>query len=291
MRQVAYLSTTDLEGYFVYDELTYAPLQARGIEVRAVPWRADRIDWSTFDAVVIRSTWDYQSAPGAFLDVLEDIRNSGTLLLNQLETVRWNLDKGYLRDLDDRGVAIVPSRFAVALDEALLTRAFEAFAVDEIVAKPTVSANADDTFRVRRGDREALARAIARLSGRSSLVQPFVPAIVDEGEFSLFYFAGAFSHAILKSPADGDFRVQEEHGGRLRAIVPDARLRARADAAIAVIREETLYARVDLVRHHGDFVVMELELIEPSLYFQLDASAPTRFADALVARLDRRPAH
>lgn len=290
MRRVAYLSTEQLEGYFVYDELTVAPLREREVAVRTLPWRARGIDWSSFDAVVIRSTWDYQAAASEFLDALEDIQAAGTLLLNDLSVVRWNLDKSYLCDLENRGIAIVPSHFAVALDVDRLARAFDEFGVDEIVAKPTVSANADATFRLQRGDSAALARAAATLGSRSSIVQPFLQSVVQEGEFSLFYFGGDFSHTILKTPAAGDFRVQEEHGGRLRALDAEPALRARADAVmstLAMIGHETLYARVDLVRHAGDFVVMELELIEPSLYFQLDTASQARFADALVARLDR----
>lgn len=290
VRNIAYLSTEKLDGYYVYDELTVAPLLERDIAVQTLPWRSRAVDWSSFDAVVIRSTWDYQAAAGEFLDALEDIEAAPTVLLNDLSVVRWNLDKSYLCDLESRGIGIVPSHFAVALDAARLERAFDDFGVDEIVAKPTVSANADATFRLRRGDEAALARAEVALGKRSSLVQPFLHSVVKEGEFSLFYFGGEFSHAILKTPADGDFRVQEEHGGRLRAIDAELALRARADAALSTlsaIGHETLYARVDLVRHAGDFVVMELELIEPSLYFQLDAASPARFADALVARLDR----
>lgn len=287
MRRVAYLSTEELEGFFVYDELTYAPLRERGVEVETVPWRARDVDWSRYEAVVIRSTWDYQSEPGAFLDALEDIDRAGVPLYNPLDVVRWNLDKSYLADLSARGIEVVPTQFAVALDRDALGAAFDRFGVEEIVAKPALSANADDTFRLRRNDDAALTEAAIVLGGRTSLVQPFLPGIAEEGEFSLFYFDGGYSHAILKSPAEGDFRVQEEHGGRLVAIEADEELRARGAAAMAAIEAPTLYARVDFVRHEGVFLLMELELIEPSLYFQLDAAAPARFADALVAWLDR----
>jgi glutathione synthase/RimK-type ligase-like ATP-grasp enzyme len=113
------------------------------------------------------------------------------------------------------------------------------------------------------------------------MVQPFVNAIVDEGEYSLFYFGGVYSHTILKSPKRGDFRVQEEHGGRITAVAPEHDLRETADNIVASI-SQLLYARVDLVRNDsGKFLLMELELIEPALYFRMDEESPRRFATAL----------
>lgn len=280
-RRVAYLSTTGLEDFFVYDELTDAPLRARGVVVDTIPWRRRGVDWSAYDAVVVRSTWDYQADVGAFLDTLAAI-DSATRLLNPLDALRWNVDKSYLFDLEARGVAIVPSRKFPSFDGALLEEMWRDH--DELVVKPTVSANADDTFRLPRG--ASVGDVEAAFDGRAGLVQPFLVDVVREGEFSVFAFDGAFSHAILKTPAAGDFRVQEEHGGRLRAIVPDEALRAAAATALAALPDDLLYARVDFVRAGDRYVLMEAELIEPSLYFQLDDAAAERFADALVRRLD-----
>jgi len=283
---VAYLSTDQLDGFFVYDDLTHAPLRERGIAVETVSWRDAGADFDRFAAVVVRSTWDYQDDPAAFLRALERIEASSARLFNSLSTMRWNLDKRYLRDLAERGVAIVPTEFVSALGNAELAGAFERLAGEELVVKPSVSANADGTFRLRRGDAAAAERAFETLRGRVTLLQPFMPAIVDEGEYSLFYFGGSYSHAILKTPAERDFRVQEEHGGRLRAIQPEPALLRCAQTAMRALPEPTLYARLDFVRHsREDFLLMEAELIEPSLYFQLDEEAPRRFADALKASL------
>lgn len=284
---VAFLSTERLEGFFVYDQLTYPPLRERGIEVEAVPWRATEVDWERFAAVVVRSTWDYQDEPAAFLEALERIDRSSARLFNPLATMKWNLDKSYLGDLAARGVAIVPTAFEDELRAGELARAFDRFGVDELVVKPRVSANADRTFRLHRDDPGCQRTALEELRGRPALVQPFMSAIVDEGEYSLFYFGGRYSHAILKTPADGDFRVQEEHGGRLRAIRPQPELLQRARSAMDSLPGPTLYARLDFVREPaGDLLLMEAELIEPSLYFQLDQEAPKRFADALCDALD-----
>lgn len=281
MRRAAFLTMDDPADFVVYDHLAVAPLAARGWAIDAVPWRA-RTDWGAYEAVVIRSPWDYQRDPAAFLDVLAAIDASPARLANPLDVVRWNLDKTYLRDLAARGVPIVPTAWGDGLPDPDALRA--ALGADEIVVKPTVGANADDTFRLPPGADPGPARAA--FTDRPFLAQPFVRSVVEEGEFSLFHFFGRYSHAILKTPAWGDFRVQEEHGGRIQAVTPEPALRAAADAALDGL-PPLLYARSDWVRipdgAAGDsWALMELELIEPSLYFPYDAASPARFADAFV---------
>lgn len=292
MKSLAFLSMDDLDDFVVYDQLTYAPFAARGVAVEAIPWRsAER--WSRFDAVVIRSPWDYQDDWRRFLEVLTEI-DRATRLENPLTVVRWNVDKGYLRDLERRGVPVVPTLWADRWPGADVARAWhDRLGVDELVVKPRVSANADDTHRL---DRVALAESSPRLAtvfaARALMVQPFVPAVVEEGELSLFSFDGRFSHAVLKTPAVGDFRVQEEHGGVIRAIEPEPAAleigRRALDAVEAATGASSLYARVDLVRTAADdsagWRLMEVELIEPSLYFSYDEASPARFVDAAIRR-------
>ena len=119
------------------------------------------------------------------------------------------------------------------------------------------------------------------------MVQPFLSHVITEGEFSLFYFNGKLSHAILKTPKAHDFRVQEEHGGVIRAVEAESELREAGDTALRALDSVPLYARADFVRanHGGGFWLMELELIEPSLYLRMDAEAPERFAQALHERV------
>jgi hypothetical protein len=121
----------------------------------------------------------------------------------------------------------------------------------------------------------------ATFDGRPVMVQPFIAGIRDEGEFSMFYFDGDFSHAICKVPKPGDYRVQEERGAEILPVEPDDALLAAADRAMALIEPKPVYARGDFIRgKDGRFLVMELELIEPSLYLRMDADAPGRFARA-----------
>ncbi|MEM8556212.1 MAG: hypothetical protein AAGG50_00045 [Bacteroidota bacterium] len=288
MNRCAFLTMADPTGFVIDDDLAIAPLDALGWHVDRVPWTADA-DWDAFDIVIIRSPWDYQHHAAAFLAVLDRIEASAARLENPAALVRWNLDKGYLRDLDAQGHAIVPTVWSDGLDAAvggMLDSAFDRFDTDQLIVKPTVSANADDTFWLKRdGLAEALRVTLAEtFRDRACMVQPFVPAVVSEGEFSLFYFAGAYSHTILKTPKPRDFRVQEEHGGLIRAVHPEPTLRAQADAVVAMLSPAPLYARADFVRMpDGTFAVMELELIEPALYLRMDADAPERFARAVVS--------
>jgi hypothetical protein len=282
-RKCAFLTMDSLEDFFAYDHMAHRPLAQLGWQVDDVSWRREDVCWDDYEIVVIRSPWDYQSDPQKFIDVLKEIDRSRARLENSLQTVLWNIDKTYLRDLESRGVTIVPATWCSPLTSQGLEKAFTEFRVDQIVVKPTVGANADDTFWLRSDSADdQFDRVVKTFVQRSALVQPFMQSVIDEGEYSLFYFGNAYSHCILKSPKSGDFRVQEEHGGAIRSYEPQQDLLVAGRRAIEAIEQDTLYARVDLVRlPDGRPAVMELELIEPSLYFPFDAGSPSRFAQAL----------
>jgi glutathione synthase/RimK-type ligase-like ATP-grasp enzyme len=287
MRRCAFLTLDDPSSYVIDDELAVAPLAALGWRVEFVSWRA-RVAWEDYDAVVIRSTYDYIQAPDAFLVALEQIERSGTPLFNDAGIVRWNVRKSYLRDLADRGVPVVPTVFRDRLRPGELSGLLQAVGADQAVVKPVVGANADGAWRldVRTLDEQS-AGIEAFYADRALMAQPFVPAVLSEGEFSLFYFNGAHSHTILKTPAAADFRVQEEHGGRIRAVRADTDLLDAGRAALDAVGSVPLYARADLVRTDdgSGFWLMELELIEPSLYLRTDPGAPERFARAIHERV------
>ncbi len=270
----------DMADYVSDDDLAIGPLNSLGWEVETLSWRDPSIDWNSFYLVVIRTTWDYQKYPEEFLETLAKIDTSSARLENPIEIVRWNLDKRYLRDLDKKGVRIVPTIWDAEYDAAEFGSWQKRLAADELIIKPTVSATAQNTFRLRRFDTE-----IADIfSERPFMVQPFLNTITDEGEYSLFFFNGELSHTILKAPKTGDFRVQEEHGGMISEAEPSEKLLDAARKAIDAIDRSLLYARVDLVRDHDDeFALMELELIEPALYLRMNADAPQRFAVAIEA--------
>lgn len=282
MKQVAFLSTDNLHDFFVYDSLCYAPLAALGWQARDVSWHAKDICWDQFDVVVIRSTWDYQDTPQEFLACLSAIDSSSARLENSLALVKWNLSKNYLKDLQQHGVNIVPTLWFERFEMTAVKSAFAELGSDEIVIKPTISANADHTYRLTLSSLQQHQRVLAKtFQSRAFMLQPFLPSVVQEGEYSLFYFAQQYSHCIVKVPKQDDFRVQEEHGGQLKTRQATTQQRAIAERALAALPESPLYARVDLIRVGQQFAVMEIELIEPSLYFNMDQDSASRFSAAL----------
>lgn len=196
--------------------------------------------------------------------------------------LRWNCDKSYLLDLEKAGVAVVPTLISEAFTASDIAEAAQRFGTDELVVKPPISGGADSTYRLQKD--QPLPDDIA---GKPMLTQPFQPAIAEEGEYSLFYFAGQFSHAILKRPAKGDFRVQEFLGGSKTGTdcpegAQELAVQARWAAEQILGAETLLYTRVDMLREpDGHFRLMELT--EPSLFFEQAADGGALFASAVEA--------
>ncbi|NNF40315.1 MAG: hypothetical protein HKN64_02970 [Woeseiaceae bacterium] len=287
MKKVAYLTMRDA-GDFVTDfHLSVEPMAALGWQVQTVDWRSAP-DWNAFDAVYICTPWDYPEHLQQFLQVLADIDASRALLVNELALVRWTLEKTYLRDVAALGSDIVPSCWYERIESADIAECFARFDTDKLVIKPTVGANAKDTFVLSRPVADDRRQALLRIfAGRAFFVQPFIESIQTTGEYSLFFFNGEYSHAIQKIPRAGDFRVQEEHGAAIRAVAPPLALRAAAATLFARIQPLPTYGRGDWVRGaDGRYLLMELELIEPSLYLRTDSGAATRFARAFNERFE-----
>ena len=282
MKNCAFLTLDDRGDYVIDDEHAIEPLAELGWRVSTVSWRQTAIPWSAFDAVIIRSTWDYWDDVPAFLEVLTKIDRESRLA-NPLEIVLWNLEKTYLADLERQGIGIVSTVWPGQVRPDSFRAFSETLGCDELVIKPVIGANGDKAFRVRPEDSRRRRTTISEcFADRPALVQKFMPRILDEGEYSLFFFNGAFSHAILKTPAESEFRSQEEHGADIQAVAPERKLLARGQQALEALSETPLYARADFVRNEeDDFLVMELELIEPSMYLRTDPGAPMRFARAI----------
>ena len=283
MKPLAFLTMDSLDDFVSYDALVTDCLTARGIVVNNVSWRSRTVIWDDYEMVIIRSPWDYQQSPDEFITVLEAIEASAAELWNPIEVVRWNIRKTYLQELDDRGITIVPTQFVQSPTQSQIRGMFEVFESDQIVIKPVVGANANDTFWLRPDSSDSELKQIESLyAGNLALLQPFIPSVITYGETSLVFFDGQYSHSVLKTPKAGDFRVQEEHGSRICSIPPDPALIAFARRALEPVPQHTLYGRVDLVElPNGQPAVMELELIEPSLYLACDADSSVRFADAI----------
>lgn len=276
MKKIAFLTKENLDSFSCDDDLAVAPLLELGYQVSHLNWH-EKHNWKDFVCVVVRSTWDYQDHYQEFVTVLEEIARS-TLLLNDLETMKWNSHKEYLRELQDNGTKIIPTLFHEELGSKTVDELCEKLNSNKIIFKPYVGANSDNTFPISREEEFPP----INLKKGDFFVQAFNQNVLDEGEFSLFFFGGEFSHAILKTPKSGDYRVQEEWGGHIQEIIPEEKM---LKTAVEIVNPKLLYSRVDLVRfgdHKSDeFHLMELELIEPALYFRMNDEAASKFAQTL----------
>ena len=276
-------------GDFVTDyDVSFDAMATLGWQSETVPWRDPSVEWNDYDAVYICTPWDYPQHADEFMRVLETIDNSSASLVNQLSLVQWSLSKTYLRDLEEKGAAIVPSIWFDEFDVNQVPQWFDALDSDTLVIKPDIGGNATDTFVLRNPLSAELTDRLSQLfQQRPFLVQPFIANIQTEGEFSLFFFGGEYSHAIQKIPKPGDFRVQEEHGADIRSVQPAPDLLDTAQQVLALVEPKPVYVRADFVRDAGNvFLLMELELIEPSLYLRTDDRAAARFAAAFDRHIE-----
>ncbi|HMP44995.1 MAG TPA: hypothetical protein PKD99_07810, partial [Sphingopyxis sp.] len=254
-----------------------AALAGAGLAVERRVW-GDPGDLAGFDLILPLFAWGYQRDAASWYALLDRLEAEALPVVNPVPLLRWNSDKAYLTDLAAKGVTVVPTVEVAALNEAGLADARAALGAEEVVVKPAISGGADGTHRV-----AANASVPADALGRRRLVQPLMPGILAEGEVSLFFFAGAFSHAIVKRPAAGDFRVQEQFGGRETAWEASAEACGLAAAALAAAPASPVYARVDMVGDAaGRLHIMELELIEPSLFLHLAPDRGAAFGRAVA---------
>ena len=265
------------------DRLAVPLLADAGIDVEPAIWSDSRVEWRGFDAVILRSTWDYHRRAGEFRDWLERLEGNGVAAWNPVALARWNMDKRYLRDLAARGISTVPTAWIPEGEDVDLGELMVSKGWDDAVLKPVIAATSYRTVRVSRAG--AYRRVIEQ---GDAMLQPFVPQVAGEGEWSLVFLGGEYSHAVLKRPATGDFRVQEEFGGSSRAADAPYALRESAAQALAAVDHPWVYARVDGVRDDdGRLLLMELEMLEPLLFLAHHPEAPERFADAIRHALAR----
>jgi glutathione synthase/RimK-type ligase-like ATP-grasp enzyme len=255
-----------------------APVRRAGLEVESRAW-TEPGDLLDFDLVLPLLVWGYPRETARWLAAVDAWEAAGVRLLNPPAVLRWNTDKSSLGCLAGRGAPVVPARYVERVDERALAEAAEAFGTQRLVAKPLVSSTAWRTIRWPDDAIEAGPEGAA-------IIQPYLPRIESDGEVSLLFFAGRYSHAIRKVPQPGEFRVQPEYDGVITACEPEADEIAAARSILAAVEEELLFARVDLVRGlSGRPELIELELIEPDLYLGYDARGGALFAEAVLGAL------
>lgn len=272
-----------------------AALRERGFEAAPVVWSDRSVEWSRFDALVVRSCWQYYERPSAFREWIRTVGEAGVQLVNPPEVLRWNAHKFYLRDLEDAGVDVLPTAYVPRNGDAKLEAILEERNWKEAVVKPAVGTSSHDVWRLSAPptatERERFRAALAE---GDLLVQAFAPEI-NEGELSCVFFGGEYSHATRSIPAADDFRGGPEHGNTLESADPSESVVSRCQSAVSTAAEhcgieieEIVYARVDGLRVDGAFRLMELELIEPYLNLGRDDGRVERFADAIESALPSR---
>lgn len=286
MRRLCFVTCRTWPEISESDRLVQRALEARGAAVEARPWNDLGAAWGGFDAIVLRSNWDYHFEPDAFLGWLDRLERAGARVFNPPALVRWNLTKAYLLELTRAGVPTVATVILEDESRRGLEALMAAHAWRRVVMKPVISASAHDTRLVSAATMDEAVDALA--SGamrRPVLVQPFVEEIQTRGEWSLIFIETEMTHAVLKRPAAGEFRVQPRLGGTVETPPPPDRIRTVARAALAALPVPPLYARIDGVETAAGFQIMEVEVNEPGLFFPHAPAAAARFADALLRRV------
>jgi len=263
-------------------EILRAGLAPHGLTLTPIRWTDTGLDWRRFAAVLVNCAWDYQDNHEAFLSTLDRIAALGLPVFNDPATVRWNIRKTYLREMEAKGVPIIPTHWPEAPTAADITAAMDAFGSDDVVLKRQVGGGAREQVRYTRANLPAAGPVM----DRPGMIQPFIPAIATEGEFSFLFVDGAFSHALLKRPKSGDYRIQAAYGGVSQAIDPTPEDRSAAQRVLDVLTSPPLYARVDMVRGAGgDLLLMELEVLEPYLFPEEGPGIGAMLGAALARRL------
>lgn len=246
----------------------------KGIKAEPIIW-SDQQDLTKFTHVILRSPWDYAKRWNEFEKWLEKA-NKETTLIHSHEILRWNADKRYLQEIGNKTVRKIPTLSFKNFSETDFHQTFNDFHCDEIVFKPLVGASGVNTFRVSRTEVEQ----IKPILNTKVLAQPFMSSITEVGEYSFIYFGNEFSHAVLKSAKDGEFRIQEEHGGRVQKYLPKNNELEKINIFLKTLPYQFLYCRVDVAIESGELYLMELEVIEPELFFRFSENGEDKLVEA-----------
>lgn len=273
------------------DELLIKELASKGITARRVSWSSTEVNWEEIPALVIRTTWDYFDRFEEFCQWLESIPES-TICLNSKKIIRQNWDKFYLKILARQSVPVPPTLFIEKGSDVDVESYFDQLKTNDIVAKPAVGGGGRLTFRINKADALQFSSDFERYVRKERfLVQKFMPSIIAEGEVSLMFFEGKFSHSVKKRAKQGDFRVQDDFGGTVEHYIATEEEIEVARMALNCLPEDPVYARADLV--YSDFgspLLSELELIEPELWMRFHPESAGVFASAIARNIRLIPA-
>lgn len=258
-------------------------LITKGLSIEKVIWNDSSVDWSNYQLAILKSPWDYFDLIHDFYDWLAKIKQKNIKLLNPVDVVKWNADKHYLQDIKNAGLKVTPSSFLAKGDDVNFEKYFEQFNSDKLIVKPAVSGGSKNTFKVTATNTEEIIEKLTPLLALEDfIVQPFLNEVEENGEWSFLFFGGKFSHSLLKKAKPGDFRVQHSFGGTIHPQEAPTHLLTDAEKYVHQFAKGCLYARVDGTVINNEFVLMELELIEPFLFLNEDENALDNYYRALT---------
>jgi len=282
-------SKTDeyIHNVYLEDDYVVKALQNVGLKTKRLSWDDPSFDWSTTKSVVFRTTWDYFDRFREFSKWLETVSKT-TLLINSEAIIHWNIDKHYLLDLKNNGVNIAETHFIEKGDSMPLKLLHKNLNWNETVLKPCVSGGARHTYKLNKDNLEEHETIFQELiANEAMMLSPFQYNIVEKGEVSLMVFNGQYTHSVLKIAKAGDFRVQDDYGGSVNDYNPTKQEIEFAEAAVNACSELPLYARVDIFTdNNNQLALLELELIEPELWFRKHPEAANLFAIGVKDKLN-----
>jgi glutathione synthase/RimK-type ligase-like ATP-grasp enzyme len=257
-------------------------LKSKGLNITKEIWNDDQVNWENYDLAIIKSPWDYFNLIEDFYTWLAKIESLKVKLLNPIDIVKWNADKHYLHDIEKAGLKVTPSIFLTKGDKINLQDYFATFKTEKIIVKPAVSGGSKNTFKVTAANAAEINEKLNSLIEiEDFIVQPFLTEIEENGEWSFIFFGGKFSHALIKKAAEGDFRVQATFGGSVHPQQPNEQLLVTAQKYVDQFAKDCLYARVDGAIVNNELMLIELELIEPFLFLDVEEKALQNYYEAL----------
>lgn len=268
------------------DQLLIPAFKEKKIIARPVIWNDGPLPPNEYDLLIIRSPWDYYLSTAEYIAWMNKAASAGYKILNKPEVIKKNIHKSYIKELQRRGVLTADTMFIPKKSTLRLEEVFERKRFRKVVIKPAISAGAYETHLVSREEAEIFNPVAARILEYADLmIQDYIEEVETEGEYSLIFFNGEYSHAVLKMAQRGEFRTQPEFGGSIQSVKPPADLIDIAYEINDSLGFDTLYSRVDGIMSNDEFKLIELEMFEPRLYFAQNEKSVKRFVEAVIERI------
>ncbi len=280
--KIGILTCEKLPNLLESEQFLMPSLQQNNYEVQAVVWNDKNINWTTYDLLIFRNTWDYYEKQTAFDVWLNEIQTLDIKCLNSIETIQKNKHKFYLKELENNGISIIPTIFIEKTNNLNLSKIIPNH-LKKAVIKPAYSGGSYQTQLFDVAEIESINTDYQTIaSEKELLLQEFIPEIETVGETSFIFFNKKFSHCVNKMPFKGDFRVQSQFGGNYTIVEPSQTLIDKAQKIVNTFTEELLYCRIDCIVIDNNLLLMEVECLEPDLYFELCPKAEQTFIEAIV---------